>query len=151
MLRPPGPEEFAALAALCLRSKAHWGYDQAFLEACRGMLEVDPEQATAGLAQVAERDGAVAGIVQVSLAGDEAELDLLFVAPEAMGNGVGRALLAWACDAARAHGARRLVILSDPAARAFYERCGAVFQGMAPSDAAIRGRTLPLLTFDLSA
>ena len=32
MLRPARPGEAAALSDLALRSKAHWGYDQAFLD-----------------------------------------------------------------------------------------------------------------------
>jgi hypothetical protein len=34
-LRAPRLDELEALSDLCLRSKAVWGYDAAFLEACR--------------------------------------------------------------------------------------------------------------------
>ena len=34
-LRPARPEEGAELIELCLRSKAVWGYDDAFMAACR--------------------------------------------------------------------------------------------------------------------
>ena len=34
-IRPARPEEAGAISALALRSKGHWGYDPAFLEACR--------------------------------------------------------------------------------------------------------------------
>jgi hypothetical protein len=37
------PGEAASLSALALRSKALWGYDAAFIEACRASLTVDPE------------------------------------------------------------------------------------------------------------
>ena len=34
-VRPARPDEAEALTALVLRSKAHWGYDEAFTAACR--------------------------------------------------------------------------------------------------------------------
>ncbi len=34
-IRAARPGEADALSALCLRSKAHWGYDDDFLERCR--------------------------------------------------------------------------------------------------------------------
>ena len=37
-LRPARPEEAPALTELCLRSKAVWGYDAAFMQACRREL-----------------------------------------------------------------------------------------------------------------
>jgi hypothetical protein len=37
-IRPARPGEAAALSALAMRSKAHWGYDQEFLEAVRPVL-----------------------------------------------------------------------------------------------------------------
>ena len=42
-LRRALPDEAANLSALALRSKALWGYDAAFMEACRSPLTVDPE------------------------------------------------------------------------------------------------------------
>ena len=48
-----------------------------------------------------------------------------------------------AIDEARRRGAKRLTILADPYAAAFYERHGARPVGEAPSDA-IPGRLLPL-------
>jgi hypothetical protein len=38
-------DEAGALSDLSLRSKAHWGYGAAFLEACRDELTLTPEQA----------------------------------------------------------------------------------------------------------
>jgi hypothetical protein len=38
IIRPAQADEVEALTALALRSKAHWGYDDAFMEACRAEL-----------------------------------------------------------------------------------------------------------------
>ena len=48
-----GPDEAAALSGLALRSKGYWGYDAAFLDACRAELTLTPDQAAA--ARVVER------------------------------------------------------------------------------------------------
>jgi len=74
---------------------------------------------------------------------DTLDLEKLFVEPQWLGTGVGRALMAHAIDEARRRGAKRLTILADPYAAGFYERNGARLLGEAPSDA-IPGRSLPL-------
>jgi hypothetical protein len=48
-------EELPGLSELCLRSKAVWGYDQAFLEACRSELTLLPEELRTTLVAVAEK------------------------------------------------------------------------------------------------
>src|SRR3546814_14709070 len=47
-LRLAKSSECGSLSALALRSKAYWGYDSAFLQACRDELTVSPKAAAAG-------------------------------------------------------------------------------------------------------
>jgi len=104
------------------------------------------EQVATGNVWVATRsDGEVAGMVALgpSEQPDTLDLDKLFVEPQWIRTGVGRALMAHAIDEARRRGAKRLTILADPYAAGFYERNGARLLGEAPSDA-IPGRSLPL-------
>jgi hypothetical protein len=42
-VRPARPGEAAGLTGLCLRSKAHWGYDAAFMRLCVPSLTVKEE------------------------------------------------------------------------------------------------------------
>jgi hypothetical protein len=57
-------DEAPALSQLCFRSKAAWGYDEAFMALARVALEVNPEQIKMGDVSVATAaDGSVAGIV----------------------------------------------------------------------------------------
>jgi len=145
-IRPARIEEASALSELCVRSKASWGYDEAFMALARVALEVSPEQIAAGNVWVATAaDGGLAGIAALgpSKQPNTLDLDKLFVEPRRIRTGVGRALLAHAIIEARRRGAHRLTILADPYAAGFYERHGARLIGEAPSDA-IPGRSLPL-------
>ena len=148
MIRSPTSEELASLSELCLRSKATWGYNREFLEACRGELSLDQSDLESTRIAVAEHDGKMVGVAQVKVMGDEADLLKLFVEPIAIGRGVGRMLFAWAINVARENGATQLTIESDPDAAPFYRRMGAYDFGQAPSGS-IPGRMLPRLAIKL--
>lgn len=148
-LRSPHDGECAALSELCLRSKAVWGYDAAFLDACRAELAIGPSDLAAGLIRVAQLDGRLAGIVQLTRDGIEMHLDKLFVDPEMMGAGVGLRLFEWAVARAAQLGAETLIIDADPGAAGFYRRMGARDIGLIPSGA-IPGRFLPRLELAVS-
>ena len=142
-------DEAASLTALCMRSKAHWGYDAAFMNLSAAALAVSEDDIAAGRVLVAVDDAdRVIGMACVLPEGDTADLDALFIDPPAIGSGAGRALFDAAVALARRQGARRMTILADPNAAAFYERLGARYLRNAPSDA-IPGRTLPFYEYDL--
>lgn len=72
-------------------------------------------------------------------------VEMLFVAPEVFGSGVGRQLLAYAI---RELGARRLdVNEGNPGARGFYEHLGFAVVGRSALDG--QGRPFPLLHMEL--
>jgi GNAT superfamily N-acetyltransferase len=143
-LRAARRDEARLLSELALRSKGHWGYDQAFLDACRAELTLTPEDVETRRVTVAERDRQVVGFY--ALAGDPPEGTLadLFVAPERIGTGVGRALWEHAMVAARTLGFERLTLEADPGAEPFYLAMGAHRIGSVPSGS-IPGRFIPLL------
>lgn len=147
-LRPPRPRDLPALSALCMRSKAHWGYDHAFMAACRDELTITPRDLDRFAAVMAEIDGLPAGVALVGWNGPDAEIEKFFVDPAFMGGGVGRALFDWCVATARGMHAPRLLIEADPQAAPFYEHMGAKVIGQAPS-ASIPGRDLPLLALTL--
>lgn len=147
-LRAPSPDEAELLTELCLRSKAVWGYDADFMQACRAELTIRPADLAPDTFRVATINDAIVGVVQIAIAGDDAELARLFVAPDTIGTGVGKFLFTWAASEARARGAQRLWIEADPGAAPFYRRMGATEAGLVPSGS-IPGRFLPRLRFDL--
>lgn len=147
-LRPARVDELAQLSALCLRSKAVWGYDNAFMDACRAELTLAPSDLDETHITVAEIDGNVLGLAQVSCKGTDAVLEKLFVEPDQLLAGAGARLFSWAVGKARELGAASLVIDADPGAAAFYRRMGAKDDGLAPSES-IPGRMLPRLRLAL--
>ena len=139
------------LTALCLRSKAHWGYDAAFMRLCVPSLTMSEADIAEGRVLVAlDEAGRTVGTVSVGCDGDDAELALMFVEPTAMGGGTGRVLFEAAAGLARKLGYRRMTILADVNAAPFYERMGARFLRNEPSDA-IPGRFLPFYEYDLTS
>jgi GNAT superfamily N-acetyltransferase len=146
VIRSAQAGEAEILTALCVRSKAHWGYDDAFMRSSQASLTVSDGDIASGRVLVATDDDRVVGVARVE---PDGELGVMFVDPPAMGRGAGRALFAAAAALARRLGARSMPILADPNAAPFYERMGARFVSHAPSDA-IPGRTLPLYEYDLT-
>ena len=148
VLRQPTLGELQKLSELCLRSKAVWGYDQAFIEAFRTELTLLPEDLIATRIVVAEDDNSLAGVAQVRVTDAEADLLKLFIEPSRLRNGIGRILFRWATEQARQMGANKLFIVADPDAAPFYRRMGALDVGIAPSGS-IPERMLPKLALEL--
>lgn len=148
MMRPARPDEAEVLTEVVMRSKAHWGYSEEFMQRCRGELTVHPDEVVPSRITVAEAEGRVVGVA--SLAGEppEGELGMLFVEPAVIGKGVGRRLFGHMTDIARGVGFRTIVLDADPNAEPFYEAMGCVRVGVVPSDS-IPGRTLNRYAFDL--
>jgi GNAT superfamily N-acetyltransferase len=139
-------QELEEASALCLRSKAHWGYDAAFMTACRDELTLRAADLAGGLVVGLRENGALVGVAQVTGVDESWELEKVFVDPPAIGSGIGRRLFAWAVEAVGARGGQILTIAADPQAAEFYRRMGAVDSGHVAS-ASIPGRRLPRLRY----
>ena len=151
VIRRARSAEADALSSLIQRSKAHWGYDPALLEAWRPDLTLDPATIAESPVYCAEdaADGALLGVSHFyPLNDDVVYLEDLFVEPGAMGMGVGAALWRHAVSWAIAHSAHAIVFIADPNARPFYERMGAVVVGWDES-AIVPGRRLPRMRYEL--
>src|SRR4051794_2445587 len=127
MIRDARVDDCDVLSALAYASKASWGYDDAFMDACRNELSVTPSKLRGVRVRVADSDGALLGFhgVGVGVGVGVGELVWMFVAPDAMGRGVGAALCSDALAIAREEGLDELRIEADPNASGFYERMGA--------------------------
>jgi GNAT superfamily N-acetyltransferase len=141
-IRAPRADEAGALTELAMRAKASWGYDREFLQACRAELTVTAEKLAGWRFWVADADGHLAGMIALSDSEDHAEVEDFFVAPEAQGEGIGRALMDAFQDECRARGYARIGVDADPNAEAIYLRLGFHTVGRSPSGS-IPGRWLP--------
>ena len=86
-----GPEgEAPALGALCVRSKAHWGYDAEFMRLSWRALQVDPAAIAEGrvFAAVDERDRPL-GVVDCAFLGDDVDLSCICSGQPRPGRGGG--------------------------------------------------------------
>lgn len=138
----------ARLTDLALRSKAVWGYDAAFMEACRLELTISAQSIRRRPTFLLEDRDRLAGFYQLRLSGPGAEVAQFFIAPEAIGRGLGRRLWRHLERTARNAGAQRLEVDSDPNAEGFYLAMGMVRRGEAPSGS-IAQRLLPHLVRQL--
>lgn len=143
-LRPARPGEAALLSELALRSKAHWGYDEAFLDRCRPVLTLRPDEVAARHTVVAEAGGEILGFYTI----DGDELGNLWIDPAHLRKGVGRWLWGHAVESARTLGRTDLVIVADPHAEGFYLAMGAIRSGEVASEVD-PGRALPRLRVTL--
>jgi GNAT superfamily N-acetyltransferase len=144
IVRPARPDEAGEISGLALRSKGHWGYDAAFLEACRADLTIDPAWCDGLRLVVAEDGDRLLGYARVAGTAPVGELAGLFVDPVAIGTGVGGLLLRHATAVAAGLGMATLVIDSDPYAEPFYLHAGARRVGESVSTVD-PGRRLPRL------
>jgi GNAT superfamily N-acetyltransferase len=123
----------ASMSALAIKAKQHWGYSQAQMDIWRQDLLISEEILASTHAYVLELDRRLVGFYVLSMefsgasasAARDCVLEHLWVAPEHMRQGHGRALLVHACNMARRLDSRQIRIDADPYALNFYLACGA--------------------------
>lgn len=123
-------EEQQVLEALQRRASLALGEYNQQLEAEPDAIQLPIEQIEGGAVIVAENDAGIAGFAVILIDDDEAELDGLFVEPALWRKGIGAALVDVAVHEARRQGLAMMVI-ANPSAREFYEKCGFTVEGEA--------------------
>jgi ribosomal protein S18 acetylase RimI-like enzyme len=113
-------------------------------------MEFFGDRVSPGDVLVAEADDRIVGYVTVVpryrrlSAGEHVyEIRGLAVCPQSQREGIGRRLVQGAAELARTRGARRLtlnVLASNLIARALYERCGFVLEGVRQGEFYLRGQ-----------
>jgi ribosomal protein S18 acetylase RimI-like enzyme len=124
-IRPARPEEAGTLTEIALAAKGHWGYPRDWIESWKPLLTIHPADILDGEVAVCMVEGDITGFYQLSVRERRAVLDDLWVRPEWIGRGLGRALFRHALASGQRQGAAVLEIEADPNAQAFYEKMGA--------------------------
>ena len=92
-VRPAWSDEGPALSALAMEAKAHWGYDDEFLEQCRSELTITYGKIGRQRVRVAEVAGEIAGFSALKIDEGSASLEYLFIHPRYIGMGLGHRLV----------------------------------------------------------
>jgi ribosomal protein S18 acetylase RimI-like enzyme len=130
LIRVAAPADMDALRDLFRRSSLSNEGDRANLLAHPEELELSPLVVDEGRTQVAVADARVVGFA--TMLGPE--LEDLFVDPDWLRRGIGRALVLDAVVMAKAHRLRRLEVTANNAALDFYESIGFVRDGTVETD-----------------
>lgn len=147
-IRRARPGEEAALARLAFASKAHWGYDAAFMERVRPALTPSAEYVANDPVYVVEDDAAqIVAFYGFRHRPDGLFLEDMWVDPARIGTGLGRRMWEHALGTAHAERYPSFLIEADPNAEGFYLRCGARRTGEMISPET--GRVVPVLTVDV--
>lgn len=145
--QPNAADELTKIAML---AKGYWGYSEAFMRDCEDELRVTKTKLCAAeFAYVmAKQNTRTIGYYALQhISEGILELDALFVHPDFIGKGAGKALFRHALQNAAAQNAKRIDIQSDPNAEAFYLAMGARLVGHKASQS-IPNRVLPLLSIE---
>ena len=145
------PEDAEALTEIAHAAKRHWGYPERWIESWRDILTMRPEFIAGNVAYSAIEEGRAIGFYLLTTEVDGLHLDHLWIAPHAMGRGIGRALFDHALGQTRRLGHRILKIEADPNAEGFYLRMGARRVGQAVTEVEGQRRELPLFAYELEA
>lgn len=144
------PKDAEALTEIAHAAKRHWGYPERWIQSWRDILTMRPELLAENVAYSAIEEGRAVGFYLLTTESDGLHLDHLWIAPHAMGRGIGRALFAHAVEETRRLGHRTLKIEADPNAESFYTRMGARRVGVTVTSIEGQRRELPLLLYDLA-
>jgi ribosomal protein S18 acetylase RimI-like enzyme len=143
-----GPDDAESLTRISFAAKRHWGYPERWILQWTESLTIAPDFIRENEVYAAT-DGEIVGFYALVGEGPQLELEYLWVLPETMGTGVGRALFDHALRMAAATGAAAVRIEADPHAEGFYKRMGARRVGEEVYEHDGQRRLLPLLVADL--
>lgn len=148
-IRRANPEEADTLTEIAHAAKRHWKYPESWIQQWQADLTISDEFIKTQEVFAATIDGAVAGCCALVMTDSLAEIEHMWIRPEQMGSGVGRALFEHARARAVERGANALELSADPYAEGFYARMGAKRIGEIPANMDGQSRVLPRMRIDL--
>jgi GNAT superfamily N-acetyltransferase len=149
--RPALSEEATHLSEIAFAAKNHWGYPREWMELWRPDLTITARYLETEKVCVAESDGEVIGFAGLASCDYGRHIEHMWLKPLHIGRGLGRKLFGEVIRLARLESTRKLFVLSDPNAEAFYLKMGAVRIGQETYELPGGiGRKVPVLVFRLS-
>lgn len=148
-VRQASPDEAALLTDIAHAAKRHWKYPETWIEQWKPDLTITSEFILNNEMFVAVAGDEIVGCCALVVTDRLAEIEHMWIRPEQMGHGVGRALFEHAKRRAEERGATALELSADPNAEGFYERMGTRRIGEVPADMDGQSRVLPRMRIDL--
>ena len=147
-IRRAMPEEAAVLTEIAHAAKRHWGYPEDWIEHWKGDLTITPEFISHHEVYVAVTDKEIAGCCALVVKDSQAELEHMWIRPQYMGAGYGKALFVHVMQRAATLSAPAVELSADPNAEGFYKHMGATRIGEVRSEIEGQPRVLPRMTVD---
>jgi GNAT superfamily N-acetyltransferase len=149
-IRPATQEEAHRLTEIAEEAKRYWGYAPQEMDSWHSTMTLDASRIELSPPYVIETDSEVIGFYQLIADGAQMELEHMWVMPQYMNQGIGKQLMAHAVAQARARGATKILIDTEPNATAFYLSCGARRVGQGPTPGSHgAGKMRQMLEIDL--
>src|SRR5215216_2325865 len=148
MIRPASADDASVLTTIAQEAKRHWGYPEHWIKHWESDLTISSDFIRDNHVYVAEEDGEIQGFYALSVAGDKAELEHMWVTPARIGTGLGKELFLDAMERAATLNVGTIEISSDPNAAGFYKRRGATQIGKTDASVEGKSRTLPRLKIE---
>ena len=148
-IRRATPDEAATLTAIAHAAKRHWGYPEEWIERWKVDLTIAPDLIANNEVFVAIVSDEIAGCCALVVNDSLAEIEHMWIKPEQIGSGVGRALFDHVRDRANELHLPALELSADPNAEGFYARMGAARVGEVRADMDERTRVLPRMRITL--
>jgi N-acetylglutamate synthase-like GNAT family acetyltransferase len=148
-IRRANPEEADTLTEIAHAAKRHWNYPESWIRQWQTDLTITREFIATNEVFAATINGEIVGCCALVLTDSLAEIEHMWIRPEQMGSGVGRALFEHARARAVERGANALELSADPYAEGFYARMGAKRIAEIPADMGGEPRVLPRMRIEL--
>jgi N-acetylglutamate synthase-like GNAT family acetyltransferase len=97
------PSEASELTQIARDAKRHWGYPEHWVKHWESDLTITADFIRDNQVYVAEEEGEIRGFYALSVTGDKAELEHMWVKPASIGAGGGKELLLDAIERAALH------------------------------------------------
>ena len=144
------PDQAEALTQLAFAAKRHWGYPERWIQIWSPLLTISPEFIETHDTCVAYVGEEPVGFCSISVEGERASVEHLWVLPGNIGMGIGAALFRHMISRCKDLGVGVLEIESDPNAQGFYERMGAKVVGERVGEVEGQPRILPVLVMTVA-
>jgi N-acetylglutamate synthase-like GNAT family acetyltransferase len=137
------PDEAGVLTEIAHAAKRHWGYPENWIRQWESDLTITPEFIAKNEMYVAMNGEEIVGCCALAFSESCAELEHMWIRPDHMGGGIGRAMFLHVKERAANLEIPALEISADPNAEGFYKRMGATRIGELRSEIEGEPRVLP--------